>query len=209
MVKRLQIFLILTLMVFFTWQTKSFAAQHPAYKPNVVLPLLQGLIDSNTALDRAINLGNSDHIQGTIKGILGLIYRISERQSHEPESNDQLDDIFTPSTMLTAAVSTTKLALPEFTKNQRDDYLFRLGGKVTQQEISFLSEKLSKVCINPISERESECLCYLIRGKSARETGIALNLSQRTIESYLDSLKAKLNCRKKTDLINMIFELFT
>lgn len=64
-------------------------------------------------------------------------------------------------------------------------------------------EKLKAKNIH-ISQRELQVLSYLFRGKSARETGEILHLSQRTVECYLNALKSKLNCRKKSDLIEEI-----
>lgn len=74
------------------------------------------------------------------------------------------------------------------------------------QEIQAIKNKLTEKTRQFISLRESECLFHLIRGKSARETGYALNLSQRTVEFYLNSLKDKLNCRKKSELIEITFK---
>ena len=50
-------------------------------------------------------------------------------------------------------------------------------------------------------------IVYLLRGKSARETGMALHLSQRTVEFYLDSLRDRLNCIKKLELIEKFYNL--
>ncbi len=47
-----------------------------------------------------------------------------------------------------------------------------------------------------LTQRELQVLSYLIRGKSASETGEIIHLSQRTVEFYLNSVKSKLNCRK-------------
>lgn len=66
-------------------------------------------------------------------------------------------------------------------------------------------EKLKAKNIH-ITPRELQVLSYLFRGKSARETGEILNLSQRTIEFYLNSLKYKLKCRRKSDLIEQILK---
>ena len=82
-----------------------------------------------------------------------------------------------------------------------------IGTSSNQQECKELVEKLSKKLRQPISSREGECLFYLIRGKSARETGVLLNLSQRTVEFYLATLKDKLNCRKKSEIIDNVFNL--
>ena len=48
--------------------------------------------------------------------------------------------------------------------------------------------------------REQECLYHFLRGKTARETGAALNLSPRTVEDYITRLKIKLGCDNKRDL---------
>ncbi len=57
-----------------------------------------------------------------------------------------------------------------------------------------------------LSQREYQVLSYLFRGKSARETGEILHLSQRTVEFYLNALKSKLNCKKKSHLIEKIYK---
>ncbi len=52
-----------------------------------------------------------------------------------------------------------------------------------------------------LTPRETECLFYLLRGKTTKEIGSILSLSPRTIESYLDSIKLKMNCHKKGAVI--------
>jgi DNA-binding CsgD family transcriptional regulator len=56
-----------------------------------------------------------------------------------------------------------------------------------------------------LSKREIECIQCLIDGQSAKETGARLFLSQRTVETYLDNIKDKLNCRRKRDIIRMVY----
>lgn len=75
-------------------------------------------------------------------------------------------------------------------------------------KIDDLRTKLSGQSKVNISKREIECLFYLVRGKSARETGILLNLSQRTVEYYLNCLKEKLHCAKKSEIIEAVYKLF-
>jgi len=55
-----------------------------------------------------------------------------------------------------------------------------------------------------LAPREAQCLKHLIMGHSAKETANALNLSQRTVENYLDTLKRKTQCRKKYELLSKI-----
>lgn len=51
------------------------------------------------------------------------------------------------------------------------------------------------------TKRESECLFYLLRGKSSHGIATILQLSTRTIESYVEKIKSKMNCMSKADLI--------
>jgi len=53
-----------------------------------------------------------------------------------------------------------------------------------------------------LSDRESECLFYLIRGKTAKSIAEILGLSFRTVEHHIDGLKLKFNCSCKSELIN-------
>jgi DNA-binding CsgD family transcriptional regulator len=58
-----------------------------------------------------------------------------------------------------------------------------------------------------LSKRESESLFHLIHGKTIREIGEILGISQRTAEKYIVTLKEKLYCRSKSDLINKSIDL--
>lgn len=57
-----------------------------------------------------------------------------------------------------------------------------------------------------LTERQSECLFYLLRGKTAKQMAKILNISHRTIEEYLEQLKCKFNVVTKYDLINKAIE---
>lgn len=52
-----------------------------------------------------------------------------------------------------------------------------------------------------LTKREAECLYYLVRAKTAKEIALLLNISPRTVESYIDTLKMKLECNSKIDLV--------
>jgi len=47
-----------------------------------------------------------------------------------------------------------------------------------------------------LTKKEIECICWLIKGKSADETSKMLNVSRRTVETHLNNVKRKLNCYK-------------
>lgn len=57
------------------------------------------------------------------------------------------------------------------------------------------------------SKREKDCMYFLIRGKTAKETAQLLGLSPRTVENYLSNIKIKLNVYSKSELIDKIFEM--
>lgn len=58
------------------------------------------------------------------------------------------------------------------------------------------------------SPREQDILRCLVRGKTARETGIILGLSRRTVEHYLENSRLKTNSLTKSELIEKIFDYF-
>lgn len=64
-----------------------------------------------------------------------------------------------------------------------------------------LSYTLKPSFDNKFSIRESECLYYILRGQSAAMTAAILQISKRTVESYLEIIKIKLNCFSKTEVI--------
>lgn len=80
-------------------------------------------------------------------------------------------------------------------------------GKLIQND---LSHNPPTVIIKPpkenpaLSRRERECLSLLLEGKSAKQSGRVLNLSPRTIETYLDAIKQKFGCRTKLEIIGKL-----
>ena len=52
-----------------------------------------------------------------------------------------------------------------------------------------------------LSYRQAQCMAYSIRGFSNREIGSRLHLSANTIHSYTKTLRIKLGCGSKTELI--------
>jgi DNA-binding CsgD family transcriptional regulator len=60
-----------------------------------------------------------------------------------------------------------------------------------------------------LSKRQKECLEYLIEGYTTKIIANKLGLSSRTVEHYLDSVRNKLGCRSRLDLIKMATHGFT
>lgn len=53
-----------------------------------------------------------------------------------------------------------------------------------------------------LTERQSEVIFYILRGKTAKQISLFLNLSPRTVEEYLCQLKYKFNVGNKHELID-------
>ncbi len=75
-------------------------------------------------------------------------------------------------------------------ENKRKNLLVRLNFKVPD-----------------LSPREKEILSLYLQGETARSIAERLYLSSRTVESYLENIKNKLNCYQKTELIKRAQEL--
>lgn len=60
---------------------------------------------------------------------------------------------------------------------------------------------------NLITKREQDCMKLTICGKSARQVGQELGISQRTVEEYLNNLKKKLGVKSKPELIEKVISI--
>jgi DNA-binding CsgD family transcriptional regulator len=65
---------------------------------------------------------------------------------------------------------------------------------VVQDELTETRKRLS------ISTRELECLSHLTTGKTSKEIARELNLSPRTVDSYLNNIRNKTGCITKREL---------
>lgn len=52
-----------------------------------------------------------------------------------------------------------------------------------------------------LSQRETECLAWVSRGKSSSDIGAILGLSPRTVDSYLEKACAKLRVRTRIEAV--------
>lgn len=55
-----------------------------------------------------------------------------------------------------------------------------------------------------LTQREVSCVSYLLQNKTAQETADLMNISRRTVESYLENIKIKLDCDTKSELFAIL-----
>lgn len=60
-----------------------------------------------------------------------------------------------------------------------------------------------------LSHQQSRCLLYLMQGHSAKQIGIKMNLSCRTVEHYLERIRKILGCRSNKELILTYYNQLT
>lgn len=57
-----------------------------------------------------------------------------------------------------------------------------------------------------LTQRQYDCLYWLSRGMTIKEIALKLKLSARTVEHYLETVKNKLNCNTRSELIKIFFQ---
>lgn len=58
-----------------------------------------------------------------------------------------------------------------------------------------------------LSKRELECLYHIIHGQTTKEIAKTLQLSPRTIESFIEKIKTKTGLSRKSDLVQKLFSI--
>lgn len=52
-----------------------------------------------------------------------------------------------------------------------------------------------------LTDREMDCIFYLLRGNTMKKIAKHLNISPRTVETHLEQIKYKLNCANKSEIV--------
>ena len=115
------------------------------------------------------------------------MYKAKKNNTHQNYWTKLIQEVATGSHKQQQSSTTSKITY--------DVQYERKGMKYT------LGEPLTTVYF---TQREAECVMQLLQGRTMLETGESLQLSPRTVEYYLDRIKRKLNCRKKSDIIKLV-----
>jgi len=82
------------------------------------------------------------------------------------------------------------------------------GNRQNSQAFLFdLGLKKDLAYADSLTPAERRCVLHLLEGFSAKETASSLHLSPRTVESYLETLKGKLDCSNKRELFLRVKKL--
>ena len=91
----------------------------------------------------------------------------------------------------------------------RAESLRRITGELIKSDRAYhqLANDRSYVLNKPsakldLSDREFECLFYLLRGHSMKEIGKKVAISDRTVETYVERIKLKHGLKSKADLVD-------
>jgi DNA-binding CsgD family transcriptional regulator len=79
--------------------------------------------------------------------------------------------------------------------------LLELGKPAYKNIYNLTFEVNSNEIFNQLSAREAELTFYLIRGFTTKDISAFMDLSPRTVESYLETIKNKFNCNSKNELL--------
>ena len=81
--------------------------------------------------------------------------------------------------------------------------LFETHASKKEDTLKFLSKLglYNEHLFESITSREIDIIQELVQGKTARQIGLALDISSRTIEHHMENLKSKLDCSSKQELL--------
>jgi DNA-binding CsgD family transcriptional regulator len=81
------------------------------------------------------------------------------------------------------------------------NYAHTLLKKCAKDKIILLPIQTSIPSKTFLTRRQNDCALLLLKGMKYHEIADKLNLSRRTIETHVEYLRTKLNCRNKSELI--------
>jgi DNA-binding CsgD family transcriptional regulator len=78
--------------------------------------------------------------------------------------------------------------------------------KFLKERTKNLNQQLKMHFNTQLTSRELQTLSQLLRGRTALETSKKLNISPKTVEFYIDSVKAKFDCLTRAELFDKALE---
>lgn len=92
------------------------------------------------------------------------------------------------------------IKIPHYDSETKQLRLFGIACYLQQVNLQIAQEYF-------LTSREVDCIEHFLDGKSAKGIAEILALSSRTVESYLDNIKGKLDCQNKQELMTKLKKL--
>lgn len=89
-----------------------------------------------------------------------------------------------------------------FINNDNELHVNIVNNFISQTDIKRFQIKAENHTIY-LSRREIECMLHLAKHRTTKDIAKRLNLSHRTVESYLSNIKKKTNCHTKSQLVEL------
>lgn len=80
------------------------------------------------------------------------------------------------------------------------------GGKPVSTQANYsvrLGDEYASVLL---TEREAHCALFMILGYTSKEISEKINISSRTVESYLNQIKRKLGLKRRSEIITVLLQ---
>lgn len=76
---------------------------------------------------------------------------------------------------------------------------------IFNSEVKTLDNGNPIACLNKrLTPKENECLKLLLKGNTSKKIAKQMNISFRTVEKHIDSIREKLGCRNRLELVTLI-----
>ncbi len=144
---------------------------------------------------RKVPLRNNN---GKVVGLLGISMDMTERKFNE----EKLETLKAKLEIVNKVLTTLIASLASNENSAINNILDILNLSKINQYLAANQNKNSY-----LTKREFICLIYLAKSKTAKEMANILNISPKTVESYIKILRIKLGCYKKSELIEVFFKL--
>lgn len=98
---------------------------------------------------------------------------------------------------------------------ENNSQIYRMFWSLYKIDKSFLDSKTKNIsytldnhlATSIFTERQLQCVFFLLRGKTAKQIGKILGVSHRTIEEHFDKIKNKLGCKTRSQVVEKAIDM--
>lgn len=101
----------------------------------------------------------------------------------------------------------------DYPSNEVDSFIYKTYSMVDAKKEFYNQTRIQKYRFEKgaldgikLSNQELECIAHLLNYKTIKEIAKKMSISPRTVETYLNNIKIKLNCDSKSDIITVLLQ---